>query len=168
MLGLLFDPRGRIASGPFLKAVMIILACQWVLGLPGALGAPALINLALGLVGLAFTYALICAWVKRLRGAGRSGWWVIAVFVANFILGVALLTPIWAGVMLVVFSGGSTALSGSITPAAMLSEADRLGWVLILGGLVIHTLSLAIPYAVAWLVDRELRAEAGERIGAPP
>ena len=166
MLSLMLDPRGRIDSGPFLKAVLIILACQWVLGLPGAVGAPGIVVLLLGLIGLAFTYAFICVWVKRLRGAGRSGWWVLAVLLACFILGALLVLPVWLATVALTFGGipGEIRDGGSLAALAETLEARR--WVLTLGSLMIHTLSLAIPLGVAVLTDRELTEEASRRAGA--
>ncbi|MEQ8406507.1 MAG: DUF805 domain-containing protein [Oceanicaulis sp.] len=167
MLALLFDPRGRIESGPFLKAVLIILAVQWGLGLPGAIGAMAVVVLLLGLLSLPFTYALICVWVKRLRGAGRSGWWVLAVLLACFILGMLLVLPVWLVFVVLTFGDIPSEIrdGGSLAELAETLEARR--WVLTLGSLVIHTLSLAIPLAVAVIADRELTEESSRRAVGP-
>lgn len=73
MGNLLFSPSGRINSGEFLKAALILIAVGFVLNLPSLLGMKAIAT-PLGLLSYLLAYPWIVIWVKRYHDSGKSGW----------------------------------------------------------------------------------------------
>lgn len=87
MVNLLFSPQGRIASGPFWQGVIILLAAGTVISALQVYVLPPPLALLAALVGLGLIYCTVCVYGKRLHDTGKSAWWVLAIVLANIVLG---------------------------------------------------------------------------------
>ena len=86
-MGTIFNPFGRIGPVTFRNTVLVlILIGAWLSLMP-------LINpglAALSFAAVLLLYPSIVIWVKRFHDAGKSGWWFLAVFVAQIIASVVV------------------------------------------------------------------------------
>jgi uncharacterized membrane protein YhaH (DUF805 family) len=86
-MGTILNPFGRIGPVTFRNTVMILIAIGACLSL-SPLIRPELAALSFGAILL--LYPSIVIWVKRFHDAGKSGWWYLAVFVAQLIISLAV------------------------------------------------------------------------------
>ncbi len=82
MVNVLFNPNGRIPSGPFWTGILILIAVNAAIS-----AASAYVNPMIGIIGIVLLYPFICVYVKRFHDAGKSGWLVLLVILAYIILG---------------------------------------------------------------------------------
>jgi len=95
MGNLLFNPNGRITSGPFWTGIFILLGVSILINVLAAY-----VSTFLGFVAILLIYPMVCVYGKRLHDAGFSAWLILAVLVAGFIVGQILsliLVPMLAG-----------------------------------------------------------------------
>lgn len=86
MVDLLLNPNGRLARHRFWQGMIILTMTSVVVG-----AAAWLLNPIFGLINYALIFPYICVYGKRLHDAGHSGWWVIAIWFAGFMMQVILL-----------------------------------------------------------------------------
>lgn len=126
----MFQFEGRMRRSHFWISWGILFAAGFVLGLIPILGS---------FIGLALLYPQIAVQVKRLHDMGRSGWWVVAPFVANIILFIVAIFAIMGNVAL--NSQGlenedpaaMMAMFGSIGGIVLFFLVINLGWLLWIG-----------------------------------
>lgn len=99
MVNVLFNPQGRIKSGPFWTGIIIIIAISLALNAASTFGPP---NLAMifGVVSIALIYPMVCVYGKRFHDAGMSAWMFLVVLLAAIVLsvvGAMVILPIIAG-----------------------------------------------------------------------
>ncbi|MEQ8406509.1 MAG: DUF805 domain-containing protein [Oceanicaulis sp.] len=74
---LLFNPKGAVGKSAFLTGAVILVVVGFLTAM-----AP-LVNPLLGVlaffVGLVAIYCWVALWIKRLHGAGASGWWTVLI-----------------------------------------------------------------------------------------
>ena len=92
MGNLLFSPKGRINSGAFSKAAIILIALMFLLSVSSLISVK--IGLFLNLIGLIVIWCWIAVWIKRYHDSGRSGWmslipiiiWVIGGYILSSVV----------------------------------------------------------------------------------
>ncbi|MFP4518401.1 MAG: hypothetical protein ACLFQ5_03005 [Oceanicaulis sp.] len=81
---LLFVPKGAVEKAAFATGALILIAVGFLVAV-----AP-MVNPFLGViaffVGLVAMYCWVVLWIKRLHGAGASGWWTVLIVLGWMIL----------------------------------------------------------------------------------
>ena len=113
----MFQFEGRLRRSHFWISWGILFAAGFVLGLIPFIGS---------VIGLALIYPQIAVQVKRLHDMGRSGWWVVAPFAANIVLGIVAVFAIMGNVAM-----NSQALENE-DPAAMMAMFGSIGGIVLL------------------------------------
>ena len=102
MGNLLFSPQGRILKNRFWQGVVVLTVASVIFQ-----AAQVRLGQALGfggvffffVAGLVLLYMEICVYAKRFHDAGKTGWWVLAVWVGSFIIS-AVLSAFLSGVFI--------------------------------------------------------------------
>lgn len=113
----MFQFEGRLRRSHFWISWGILFAAGFVLGLIPIIGS---------IIGIALIYPQIAVQVKRLHDMGRSGWWVIAPFVANLALMVVFFITMFGN-----FAMNAQALENE-DPAAMMAVFGSMGGIVLL------------------------------------
>ena len=95
MVGLLFNPNGRIARNRFWQG-MVVLTVASVLVNAGSV----MLGMLFSLLSYALIYPYICVYGKRLHDAGLTAWWVIGVWLGTVVFNLIMsmiLTPFFMG-----------------------------------------------------------------------
>jgi uncharacterized membrane protein YhaH (DUF805 family) len=169
MMDLLFNPQGRITAGAFWQGWLILFVINMLLNLLMVYGPPAQFPLLLLLavvVGLALIYPSVCVYGKRLHDAGKSAWWVLAIFLGAIVLGVIV------GIVLRIFVPQTEVLQlqQSLRSVKPLSPEFWAGMQQIQKIQFLPQLvpSVLISLVIAFIVSR-LASDSGEnRFGSPP
>lgn len=86
-MGVILNPFGRIGPATFRNTALVLIAIGACFSLSPVIN-PGLA--ALSFANLLLIYPSIVIWVKRFHDAGKSGWWYLAVFVAQLVIGVVV------------------------------------------------------------------------------
>lgn len=83
MMGILFNPQGRIQANQFWKGIIILVAFQIVLQVLQYVG----VNLgsAMSFLSLALVYPYLCVYGKRLHDSNKSAW-MFLLFLLGYIV----------------------------------------------------------------------------------
>ena len=83
----ILNPFGRIGPVTFRNTALLLIAICACFSLSPLIN-PGLA--ALSFASFLLLYPSIVIWVKRFHDAGKSGWWYLAVFVAELVIGIAV------------------------------------------------------------------------------
>ena len=132
MVGLLFNPQGRIGQGAFWIGWAVLLIGNIVTNFIPVVGM---------LLSIALIYMGVCVYGKRLHDMGKSAWLILVPWIANIVLalvGVAMMMP----TMMRMMEDPNTAdefESGNLSPEtlqALFTEGGAGGIVILLSVLV--------------------------------
>jgi len=157
MINVLFNPQGRIDSGPFWRGAILLLVVSVVARVlqmfvlnPGTW--PYLV-----LFLIALTYPLVCVYAKRFRDAGMSGWWVFATIFAQMVVVGGIRYLMTANTML------DLQVVQSISPEWQTMQAEIARRIFVPAQIA----DIVVALVIAWVVAR-LPTVAGENRFEPP
>lgn len=159
MVNLLLNPQGRIQAGPFWQGVIILLVANWVIAsVQVYLTTSPSVSTLIGLLGLLLIYPAVCVYAKRFHDSGRSGWWYLAVFGAQLLLGLII-----GGILAANMMGELQDVQlGSPEWQSLQMEVARRNF------LPSQVVGTVVSLVIAFIVAR-LRSDPGEnRFGPPP
>jgi len=122
MGNLLFSPSGRINSGEFMRAVIIILGLSFLLGIPAALGMSGVVPIIASIVSFVLFWCWIAIWIKRYHDGGKSGWMSL-IPILIFVVAMMVFVFVYCGTEL-------SAIFQAASEGASKEEQDALGVVL--------------------------------------
>lgn len=85
ILGILFNPNGRIQANQFWRGIIVLVGLGIVFSVMTASGSAMLSGIS-GILGLLMFYPYLCVFGKRLHDSGRTAWWSVLAFVAFFVV----------------------------------------------------------------------------------
>jgi len=159
MMNLLFSPNGRISSGEFMKAAIILIALSLGLGIPALMGMKTL-SMILGLVGLVLYYCWVAIWIKRYHDAGKGGANCLIPIII-YIIGAMILFGVIAGgpYMEIIQASGSGASPDEIQEMSEKMQAD-VQLPMMIGGTILSA-------AIAFLFNSLIKGDPGENQFGP-
>lgn len=169
MIGLFFNPQGRITPGQFWVGWAILLAIGVALNFVRAYAAPSTLGPLFGVVGLAMIYPRLCVYGKRFHDAGKSAWLFLAVVGVHIVVGIILVVVLVLPDIINMFSTiqdlqSSGASQGEIQAAQRQAQEEITAKTFIPAQIATVTVSVAIAYVVS-----SLRGDPEEnRFGPPP
>ena len=85
IMGVLFNPNGRIRANQFWQGLIILIAVGLVSSIVQFYGPPALSIVAM-LVGIASIYMYVCVFGKRLHDSGKTAWISLLFLLGYFVI----------------------------------------------------------------------------------
>lgn len=160
MGNLLFSPSGRIGSGEFIKAAIILIVIMVLLSVPTILGMDTL-EAILTVLSLALIYPWVVIWIKRYHDAGKSGWMCL-IPIAAFLIGYIVLFTV---LLWDVFAMSIELASQGASEAEIEEQIGELDEAKLATQFTIASTVLSI--AVAFLFNAMIKQDSGDNKFGP-
>ena len=149
IMGVLFNPNGRIQANQFWQGVIVLVGLQIVLQVLAVLG----INLGIltGIIGIGIVYPYLCVYGKRLHDSNKTAWMFLLFVLGHMIIIVASfffipgIGEFFEQYMAVAQEGDQQALEALI--AQYTEEVGNAGMIIGIVGLLVSNLVLGFLVA---------------------
>jgi len=145
MGNLLFSPSGRINSGQFTKAAIILIILGAVLSLPELMGMKGVATIA-SLISFLLLYPWVVIWIKRYHDAGKSGWTCLLPIVIYIIALMVLMSVLLGGEFMAIFQAASEGASQAETEAMAEGMLDKGAQIKLMVASIILSLAIALGF----------------------